>query len=232
MIERDDKLVLLKTGRSLATLTSDPRLMVEAATRINSELYAFFDIEKFLRELNEKLFKGKGKIFPLNHSFTILPEAKNKEEQSRFKRLFSLDYQVDRVASGAELFIERERKYELREETLEKDAKYGKYFSGLGIKVYQVVGISSKEFSLSIFGKIYFVGGGNIKRSSDGNWEGKQDLLTMTSQGRFLGFSFYSIPSADEFSTILQQNIKEILEDLAAHEFIPSLKDFLPTLVR
>ena len=57
MLERDDKLVLSKTGRSLATLTSDPRLMIDAATRINSEIYSIFDIEKFLIELNEKLFK-------------------------------------------------------------------------------------------------------------------------------------------------------------------------------
>lgn len=222
MPERENKLVLLKTKGALATLASDPRSVIDSAVRINSELYAFFDIEKFLRELNEKLFKGKGKVSPLSHSFSIFPDTKDKGESSRFRRLFSLGYQVNQVSSGAELVVDREKKlYDTKEEALEK-AKHGKYFWGLGIKVYQTVGIIDKEFDLNILGKIYF----RIKRSSDGNWDGRQDFLSMTSQGRFLGFSCHSIPSIDEFSTILQQNIEEILEELAAHEFIPSLKGF------
>ena len=223
MQEREDKLALVKKEGFLSTLVSDPRSIIDSAVHINSELYAFFDIEKFLRELNEKSFKSKGEIFPLSHSFTVFPDAKDKEETSRFKRLFSLDYQVDRVSSGAELFVEREKEevYDTKEETLEK-AKHGKYFRGLGIKVYQTVSITDNRFDLSILGKIYFY----VKRSSDGNWDRKQDFLRMTSQGRYLVFSFHSIPSADEFSTILQQNIWEVLEELAAHEFIPSLEGF------
>jgi len=213
--EREKSLAII--GGSLAMLSKDPASQIKTATRINAEIYKSFEIERFLNELNEKLLGGKGEVRPLSHYSTIYPDVGETQDHksSRFKRMFSTRYRVSGVNSGSELYVEKE-------EGVEK-LKEGKYFRGLGIRIYQTIDVQNKELAIFVLGKLYF----KCQRSSFGDFDVSPAFLSMMSQGRFLKFSFDSVPPGEILARTLFENAAEILKGLGAHNFIPSV-DYEP----
>lgn len=209
--ESENKLMIVE--RSLATFRSNPVAQVEIARKINSKAYEVFEIDRLLSELNKKLFEGKGEIIPVNQAASIKPEVnqdQDSEQQSRFKRLFTLGYQTEETSLGAELYIKREN--------LPGTLKSSK-LEGVGIKVYQVVNIKEENLSIHVLGKLYF----SVSRSSNGRWDNSPTFLNMQSQGKFFSFSLHSIPPAEEVRRSFWENTTQILRDLSDNNFIPPI---------
>ncbi|MFH1792615.1 MAG: hypothetical protein ABH819_03135 [Patescibacteria group bacterium] len=212
MTENENKLIVVK--RSLATLADSPVVQVEVAKQVNSKLNEVFEVERFLNELNIRLFEGKGEVIPVYQQTNVKPEVGQNQDikqQSRFKKLFTLDYQPEKSALSSELRIKKQfLPNELKVDHLES----------VGIKVYQEVYIQEEVVYSHILGKLYFY----TPRSSGGRWNNSPTSLKMQSQGRALSFSLRAIPPADEVKVAFWKNIREILSDLTDGNFIPPLE--------
>lgn len=203
--ELENKLVAIE--RFLTRPETAPDFQIDTAARINSEVCELLKIEDFLNELNEKLFKRKGEVKPLSHRSQIRPRIDELEGEasSRFRRIFSAEFDASSVSSGSELYVPSS--------VFIKDwFKSGQELEALGIKIYQVVDIDEENFEIFVLGKLYF----KVKRRSDGTFEGKQSMLSMMSQGKFLKFSFDSLPSGEAVNENLLHCTEEILRDLEA----------------
>ena len=210
MTENENKLIVVE--RSLATLANNPVAQIDIAKKVNTKVHEVFEINRLLSELNTRLFEDKGEILPVYQATSVKPEVnqdQSAEQQSRFKRLFTLGYQAQETSLGAELYA---KKKDLPD-TLKVD-----HLKGLGIKVYQIVNIQEESLSIHVLGKLYF----SIERYS-GRWNNSPVVLAMQSQGRILSFSLHSIPPADEVKAAFWENVSQILEDLSTGNFIPPL---------
>lgn len=207
-MEKDKGNQLIRIQHSLATLESDPSLILDSAMKINSQVHDDLGIERLLHKFNEELFESEGEVRPFSQRYSINPEsaATSSEEQvSRFNKLFSVDYQVEEAYSGSELYVESKK----LEMALDKDYN----FKGVGIKIYQSLDIQNERFTIHVLGKLYF--GKEMRYQDD-----RRAYLNMMSQGRFMQFSLNSVPSGEEVSTTLAQHTMEILQELEEQGYI------------
>jgi len=212
----ENKNELMRIENSLATFADNPAAQIDIAEKINLEVYEIFEIDKLLNELNGKLFEGKGEIAPINQDVFIKPEIdqnQNSEQQSRFKRLFTLSYQTKGTTLGAELYIKKKS----LPNTIEID-----HLSGIGIKVYQIVNTQEEILSINFLGKLYFSPSSG-ERSSNGRWDNSPTFLYAQSQGKALSFSLRSIPPANEVKMAFWENIAQILNDLSINNLVPQI---------
>lgn len=207
--------------KSLARPDQGPKPKIQAILRLNSEVDSHFQLGELLGRLHAELFEGKGEVKPWNQY--ILSPSTQENKQSRFARLFSVSGDLTTVSSGAELRVKKD------DLNIEKDKKS---FDELGISISQSMGMEGRTYIFYISGHLYWMPkiigknskGGEIRRDSSGNWDSKPVLLKTVSEGRLLSFYLRSVPSMEEISQTLLQQVNEVLAELAVQGFIPGLR--------
>ena len=209
MVSNQERGLTLYIQRSLVMFRDNPKLGLEIAMRLNEEVHNSFQMEEFLRGLNEKLFSGKGEVQPLKHSHILKPSGQ-KEAQTRFSRLFSIKASLSSVISIAELWVKR------------SDLNLGGRdpFQDLVIGVHQAVDTENEFYRISIEGTLHYRY--RHRNTDTGDWDGKPARLSKVSNGRLLTFSFSSIPPPEEISRTLFEQAEEVLGELSVHGLIPT----------
>lgn len=206
--------------QSLEEFKDRPKLELEAAALVNTAVSRRFDVETFLRDLNEKLFRGKGKVKPLYHRYSLKPDLEEEPaSQSRFSRLFHLKGSTGGVSSSSELTVD---KYYIKDSSKIQD------FDHLSISIKQTANLRQRSYTIWSIGELSF----SRLRDMDGNWDGKTIRPTAIGHGRSLYFAFDAVPPVDDISKALLQNMSEILRSLALQGLIPEPQSNEESLVK
>jgi hypothetical protein len=211
---KETKNKVIPINKALLKAQRSPNSMIEAISQINSEVYSFLQIEEFLKNLNEKIFEGKGEIKPLKHWYDLILELE-QDSRSRFIKLFSTKSQLSCVSSRAELLIGADTLRNIKKE-------YSPFvsFNNLSIGVGQILDFEDQQYCFYVSGCLHF----QRPREQDGNWWKKTARPVEIKNGRLLEFPLKSIPPAEEVSRILLEDINEILEEMWEQNLIPSPK--------
>lgn len=201
----------LYSQRHFEVLRVNPAVGLEAIIRLNEEVNSFFDCEGFLSGLNERLFKGRGELKPLRHSYTLEPHEQ-EQLKSRFARLFSVNASLSNVYSRTELWVKRS----------DLDTKFRKHFDDLVLGVCQIVDMETGNYKIFIDGSLVFR---YRHRYSNGDWDGKPARLSRMSNGRSLEFSLKQVPEPEEISKVMFEQAEELLKEMTTYGLVPNIND-------
>ncbi len=194
-----NKLSLQKKGNS--------QTIIGNMIRLNSEVHTFFGLKKILKNVNDNLFAGKGKLTPIDHCYSFYPNEESTSDGSRFQNLFTLEGKLSNVDAGFELQIERD------------DLKGVKGdFSSFSLRFSYGIDTVNSAYNIDIYVRMDFPG----NRDYEGNWGGKAVFMSYMADGRVLEFPLRSKPSAEEISKIVMQNVQELLDELSKQGLLPA----------
>lgn len=210
-MSKERKYELVKIDTSLAQLDSVPNKQLLAARVIDNEAHKVFEVEKFLEELNQKLFGGVGKVSPLYQTAEVIVEtekqAADKENNKtlRFKKFFSTRYKPRSLQGGARLDVDSDN----IKISYEEKRKINK----VTITIYRDINIDKKTFSIT-------VAGGVIP-----SYKTKTVRLGKIGQGRGITLDLKNLPSGEEIANQVMSNALEILEGFEEKGYISIPKE-------